>query len=355
MIKANYFDHRQSLIQSIYLDLQEGVVNVLFEGKTFPVKKARLKVAEPFEHAPCILNFSDGSHCEIHDKADQQTLFDYLHYQPSLVQRWQKQWKWALVAIIIMAAILLAAKEWGVPVLADKIAASLPTRYEQSLGTEIMKLLDNTILNPSNLSEARVNQAREAILRVMPAHARIAIHLEVRHAPKIGANAFALPGGTVVVTDDMIRLLSGKKEGELSPGQVEELAGVLAHEIGHVEGNHSMRGLVRDAMVTVIAGSLFSDFSSVVSLATAGIVNKKFSREMETEADDYAIKRMKEVNMSPVRLANALERMENQHKREHERGHEQDQDSSTGRQISQYMSSHPATADRVARFRAAAQ
>ncbi|MFZ6746272.1 M48 family metallopeptidase [Undibacterium sp. JH2W] len=351
MIKANYFDHRQSLIQSIYLDLQEGVVNVLFEGKTFPVKKARLKVAEPFEHAPCILNFSDGSHCEIHDKADQQTLLDYLNYQPSLVQRWQKQWKWALVAIVIMAAILLIAKEWGVPVLADKIAARLPTRYEQSLGTEIMKLLDNTMLNPSRLSEVRINQAKEAILRVLPAHARISIHLEVRHAPKIGANAFALPGGTIVVTDDMIRLLNGKEEGELSPEQVEELAGVLAHEIGHVEGNHGMRGLVRDAMVTVIAGSLFSDFSSVVSLATAGIVNKKFSREMETEADDYAIKRMKEVNMSPVRLANALERMEDQHKRERE----QDQNSSTGRQISQYMSSHPATADRVARFRAAAQ
>ncbi|MFZ6780898.1 M48 family metallopeptidase [Undibacterium sp. Ji83W] len=348
MIKANYFDHRQSLMQSICLDLQQDIVNVIFDGKHYPVKKNKLQVAEPFEHAPCILNFADGSHCEIHDKADQQTLLDYLDYQPSRVQRWQRQWKWALVAIIAMAAMLLAAREWGMPWLADNIAARLPGRYEQALGAEVMKLLDNSVLNRSRLSDQRIAQAKAAIERVMPEHGRIPIRLEVRDAPEIGVNAFALPGGTIVVTDAMIRMLSTNKDKGLSAEGAEELAGVLAHEIGHVEGNHGMRRLVRDAMVAVIAGSLFSDFSSVVSLASAGVVNMEFSREMETEADDYAIQRMQQAGMSPARLADALEQMEKLHKREAEH------DSSTKR-ITKYMSSHPATEDRVARFRAAAK
>lgn len=348
MIKANYFDHRQSRMQSISLDLQQDIVNVIFDGRQYPVRKHKLRVAEPFEHAPCILNFSDGSHCEIHGKADQQALLDFLNYQPGLVQRWQRQWKWALAAVIAMAALLLAAREWGVPMLADKIAARLPARYEQSLGDEVMKLLDKSVLEPSHLSYQRIDQAKEAIARVIPVHGRIPIRLEVRNAPNIGANAFALPGGTIVVTDAMIEMLSANKYRELTPEGAEELAGVLAHEIGHVEGNHGMRRLVRDAMVTVIAGSLFSDFSSVVSLASAGVVNMEFSREMETEADDYAIRRMKETGMSPARLADALERMEKMHKRE--AGKE-----SNTKRITQYMSSHPATEDRVARFRAAAR
>ncbi|BBB68766.1 peptidase M48 [Undibacterium sp. YM2] len=348
MIKANYFDHQQSRIQPIQLDLQQDIVNVIFDGKQYPVRKKRLQVSEPFEHAPCILSFSDGSHCEIHDRADQQTLLDFLDYRPSLVQRWQRQWKWALAAIIVMAALLLAAREWGVPLLADKIAARLPGKYEQALGDEVMKLLDKSVLSRSHLSDQRIAQAKEAIERVMPEHGRIPMRLEIRNAPDIGANAFALPGGTIVVTDAMIEMLSTNKDRGLSPAGAEELAGVLAHEIGHVEGNHGMRRLVRDAMVTVIAGSLFSDFSSVVSLASAGVVNMEFSREMETEADGYAIRRMKETGLSPARLADALERMEKMHKREAAQ-------ESTTKRITQYMSSHPATEDRVARFRAAAR
>jgi len=349
MIKANYFDHRLSQIQHICLDLQQDIVNVIFAGKQYPVRKSKLKLSEPFEHAPCILSFSDGSHCEVHDRADQQTLLDFLDYRPSLVQRWQKQWKWALAAIIVMAGLLLAAREWGVPVVADKIAARLPSRYEQALGAEVMKLLEKSVLSRSHLSDQRIFQAKEAIERVLPENGRIPLQLEIRNAPDIGANAFALPGGTIVVTDAMIEMLSTGKDRGLSPAGAEELAGVLAHEIGHVEGNHGMRRLVRDAMVTVIAGSLFSDFSSVVSLASAGVVNMEFSREMETEADDYAIKRMKEAGLSPARLADALERMEKMHKREAAA-----KDSATKR-ITQYMSSHPATEDRVARFRAASR
>ena len=347
MIKASYFDHRQSQLQSIYLDLQEQDFGVLANGKRYKLNKKRLKLEERFEHAPCILNFPDGSHCEIHDEADQLALLAYLDYQPSLVQRWQKKWKWALLAIIMMGVMLGAAREWGVPVVADKIASRLPLSYERALGADIMKLLDKGMLRPSKLSYAKIAQIEEIVNRLQTEQLRMPIHLEVRSAPQIGANAFALPGGTIVVTDELVDLITGRGSKELSGALAEELASVLAHEIGHVEKNHGMRRLVRDAMVTVIAGSLFSDFSSVASLASAGLVNMEFSREMETEADDYAIDSLKQADISPSRLADVLEHME---KSVRKHGEE-----SSRKHFSQYLSSHPATEDRAARFRAAAK
>lgn len=347
MILAHFFDHRQSLMQSIQLNLQPDMLEVIFEGNSYPVHKQTLRLEEPFEHAPCILNFSDGSHCEIHDAQDKQALLDYLDYRHNLVERWQKKWYWALLSIVLMIGMLAAARQWGIPIVADKIAARLPVSYERALGGDIMKLLDETMLRPSRLSDQRIAQAEEIIRRLRPASTRVPIHLEVRSGARIGANAFALPGGTVVVTDEMILLITGQSGNELTGVLAEELAAVLAHEIGHVQGNHGMRRLVRDGMVTVIAGSLFSDFSSVVTLASAGIVNREFSREMEVEADSYAIDRLRQVNISPARLADVLQQMEHVHQRAN--------GASSRSRIGQYISSHPATEDRIARFRAAAK
>jgi Zn-dependent protease with chaperone function len=294
-----------------------------------------------------VLNFADGSHCEIHDAADKQSLLTWLNHQPSQVQRWQKKWQAALLAIIALGGMLLVAYEWGVPVLADSVAARLPVSYERALGAELMTAIDRSFMEPSKLSDQKIARAEQLLRRLRPKDARVPIHLEVRYAPKIGANAFALPGGTVVVTDQLINMIVGYGGNELEGHLADELSGVLAHEIGHVQKNHAMRRLSRDAMITVIAGTLFGDFSSVVTLAPTAILNRDYSREMETEADTYAIERLTQLNISPSHLADTLEAMQKQ------RG--------AGTKIPawlratlNYSSTHPPTEERIARMRAAA-
>jgi hypothetical protein len=84
----------------------------------------------------------------------------------------------------------------------------------------------------------------------------------------MGANAFALPGGTVVVTDQLL---------ELSPDDA-ALAGVLAHEIGHVEHRHLMRQLISGTVVGVVATLLAGDTSSVMVALPAVLADLSYSR-----------------------------------------------------------------------------
>ncbi|MFZ6873141.1 M48 family metallopeptidase [Undibacterium sp. Di27W] len=349
MIQAHYFDHRQALLHKVILYFQASGISLTGEGIDRQIDKSQLQLEEAFQDAPCVLNFADGSHCEIYGQTDKQSLLAHLGYTPSLIERWQHRWQAALLAIIVMAGILFSAYKWGVPVLADRVATLVPVSYERVLGSEIINFLDQTMLKPSKLDDRTIAQAEQLLRRLRPEDAYVPIHLEVRDAPGIGPNAFALPGGTVVVTDQLITLIVGHSGNELSGFLADELSGVLAHEIGHIQNHHAMRRLARQALVTVAAGSLFGDFSSVAALAPATLIGQEYGREMETEADTYAIAALTKRNISPIHLADALEEMSHTRKRSGI-----DATPKWLRAVYGYTSSHPATDERIARFREAA-
>lgn len=350
MIQAHYFDHHQALLHKVILHFQTGGINLAGEGIDRQIDESQMQLEEPFQDAPCILNFADGSHCEIHAQADKQNLLAHLGYTPSTIERWQHRWQAALLAIIVMAGILFSGYKWGVPVLADRIATLIPVSYERALGSEIINFLDQTMLKPSKLDDRTIAQAEQLIRRLRPQDSYLPIHLEVRNAPDIGPNAFALPGGTVVVTDQLITLIVGNSGNELTNALADELSGVLAHEIGHIQNRHAVRRLMHKGLVTVAVGSLFGDFSSVAALAPAALVGQEYSREMEIEADTYAIATLAQNDISPKHLANVLENMSNSRKRSGA-----DATPKWLRAVYGYASSHPATDERIARFRKVAE
>ncbi len=156
------------------------------------------------------------------------------------------------------------------------------------------------------------------------------IDVDLRSAPGIGANAFALPGGVVVVTDDMVNLCQSQ----------DELAGILAHEFGHIEKRHTIRKVLQNAGVAVVAGVILGDVSSVVVFSSfpAVLASLNYSRAMETEADDYAVRLLSSKGIPTENLAKILERLETQ------------TGSRTNRYFS-YLSSHPDTQFRIDRVR----
>src|SRR5437764_1298137 len=78
--------------------------------------------------------------------------------------------------------------------------------------------------------------------RVLPAHPRLPIRLLVRNSEQLGANALALPDGTIVVTDWMVRLVQ-TRDNRLDDAGKDQLAAVLAHEVGHIEHRHTARAM----------------------------------------------------------------------------------------------------------------
>lgn len=350
MITANYFDGRQGLLHAVGLQVQPDGVTLSGAGirKTFSPQEFWLE--EPFRSAPCYLQFADGSHCEIHERDAQQSLLQQLAYKKSRVEQWQDQWLGALLAIALMLGLLFSAHHWGLPWLADKGAAKLPLSAERLLGAAVMNALDQGLFEPSRLSDQRIAQAEHVLRRLRPVSSRVPIRLEVRSAKALGPNAFALPGGTIVLTDQMVIHITGKDGNELTGSLADELSGVLAHEIGHVENRHAIKSLMNDSLLTVLLGSLFGDFSAVVTVAPAVLVQSEYSRKMEAEADAYAIDLLKRRGISPAHLADLFESLEQKNKHD-----KNDALPAWMQEASEYVSSHPPTPERIARFRQAAE
>ncbi|SFD79770.1 M48 family metallopeptidase [Massilia yuzhufengensis] len=289
MTAAHYFDGRSARLHVVDLSAADGAI--ILRGETtrsYPAAGTRL--AEPFEHAPSVLYFNDGTHAEVPDQAMRPVLEAALGYRKSWVVRWQEHGAAALVALALLVALIAASWHWGIPAAAERLAGQVPVAADHALGRNALSLLQRQgILQPSRLSDDRLAALQGLLQRVQPARPRIPLRLQVHHAPQLGANALAFPDGTIVLTDDMVRTVLGKNN-DLDADAAAALAGVLAHEVGHIEMRHSVRTITRSSLTAALSATLFGDFSAVAAGLPAVLGNMEYSRDMELAADDYAVR-----------------------------------------------------------------
>jgi Zn-dependent protease with chaperone function len=150
------------------------------------------------------------------------------------------------------------------------------------------------------------------------------------------ANAFAGPGGQVVLTRGLLEQASGP----------DEVAGVLAHEIGHVVRHHPTQALLRHYGISLFAGSVGGGYAQV---ADVGLMLAA-TRGAEREADAYALERMRAAGISTAGLARFFERQQGPAKVAEEKG----VGAELLAEIGSYATTHPPDAERLAAFRAGA-
>lgn len=141
-------------------------------------------------------------------------------------------------------------------------------------------------------------------------------------------NAVALPGGQVLIFDGLLQ----------DAKSADEVAGVLAHEVGHVRKRHVMTALLRQFGLSILA----SGFNSGFAENAFGLASLGYSREAEREADEYARARMKTADISPLGSAGFFERMARQSGDKAE-----DRPAVVG-----WMASHPSSGERAKAYRA---
>lgn len=241
----------------------------------------------------------------------------------------------AVASVVLSVALLVGGYKYGLPAAANHVAAKIPIETEQTLGKQALVWLDdNDWFQASELDQDTQDRIRwefEDLYDDLP----FAKHyqLEFRESEYIGANAFAMPGGTIVITDDMVNLAESD----------DEVLAILAHEIGHVELRHVMRHVLQDSAVAVAAATITGD-AATLSVAVAGLpsvmAQAEYSRDFETEADDYAFQLLREHGMSAEAFATMMERIEG------------DCECEPG--ALDFLSTHPVTEERIERARAAA-
>ncbi|HHK75099.1 MAG TPA: M48 family metallopeptidase, partial [Rhizobiales bacterium] len=141
-------------------------------------------------------------------------------------------------------------------------------------------------------------------------------------------NAFATPGENIVISNKLIQFVK-------SP---DEVAGVLAHEMGHGIENHPEAGLIRSlgisAAMSIILGGSSNNIASLGSL----LLQMSYSRDAEREADRHALEILRDSAIDAQPLADFFRRME---KRTGVKG------SQFARKALSLMGSHPAVQERV--------
>ena len=206
-----------------------------------------------------------------------------------------------LMFFLVAAVIgVIAIWRFGLPALVSLAIALTPAPLVEAMDRGTLQTLDLSMAEPSQLDEAdrvRAEAIFNHLLDHLPpdeAHERT-FDLEFRDLPGMGPNALALPGGTVVLTDALVQ--------EFPDDDV--IAGVLAHEIGHIVGDHGITQLYRSLGVFVLVSLIAGDTGPILEdmLLEGGVLlSLSYSREHEREADAYAMRLADRAGYDPAGL-----------------------------------------------------
>ena len=323
-VQALYFDGVTSRRHEVMLTVEDGVARLAGDiGRTCAL--AELRVSEASRHGPRVVTFPDGAHLEIEDKAAFAQLLASTGHRETVMARLQQSWRATLLAAAGMAVVLLLLWRYVLPLAADVVAQSVPASVEKSLGHSALEALDRRLLAPSTLAKVEQERISMQFAQLVATRDGAPGYRLLFRKSRIGPNALALPSGQIVLTDELVRLLGDDSEA---------LMGVLAHELGHLHRRHLVRRLIQGAATGAATMALFGDASGLVAGLPALLLDLKYSRDAELEADDYAAALMKANGLDANRLALALQRLAG------------DESHSAP-----YLSSHPATTERIARLR----
>lgn len=213
---------------------------------------------------------------------------------------------WALAAVAAVGVQVFVL----IPLLADNLAGFIPPEGERALGEatfgQIRAALDDTGLNPVEICEAPEGVAAlDALVKRLSGFRDFRQDVTVSVLDHEMINAFALPGGFVVIFRGLIDAATGP----------DEVAAVLAHEIGHVVSRDPTRHALRSAGSIGVLGLLFGDFAggAAVLFLTERLISAQYSQAAETDADSFAHEVMMDARVRPGALGDMFETMRAKH------------------------------------------
>lgn len=244
------------------------------------------------------LMFDDGTLFETQDHAgfaalDRGTRGARLHalerFGPHLI---------AFTAACLVAAYLLW--RYGLDIIAALAVAATPQVIVEQIDIGMLQTIDFVMAEDSMLSteeKVRAQSIYAQVLAALPENERNARNLELlfRAIPAVGPNAFALPGGTMVMTDELIREFPDE----------DVIAGILGHEIGHVVEDHGLHRLYRSLGGYVLIALLVGDTGPMLEdilLEGNALLSLSHSRAQESAADEFGLTLSHRAGFDPAGL-----------------------------------------------------
>lgn len=329
-LRGNYFDGKTSQAYPVTAILDKMAIAI--KGKEIDISDISLDACEippGLGRTRRSIIFPDGARLETDDLAGIRSVEKDFGKNSGMhiVNLLESSWRLvaACFAGLIFSTWLFIT--YGIPFIADKAAASIPFMVTEKISNHTLEVLDEHFFKESTLDEEVAESLREAFKALVAGKDdAFKFRLEFRSGKgMVGANAFALPSGTILMTDELVEL-SEKRE---------ELLGILYHEITHVEKRHGMRSVLQNAGVFLLVSALVGDIASITSVASTFptmLAQTGYLREFEREADREAGLYMIEQGWGTKPLEEMLLRITKAH---------------SDIQGSSLLSTHPDTTERI--------
>lgn len=340
-IEGYWYDGKRSArVAATCLVRDDGTTEVRRQddgSALYRAKRFRARLSPRLANTPRHISFPSGKMLETEDFANlavvekRFTATSWLSHLHSLESRK----RYIALCLLLLIAFILGAWRFGIPFAAKFIAWKLPVSAYRLADKQTLAALDKTILAPSQLEPAVERRLRDHFAPIIDSHADWPLRILFRKGGQnIAANAFALPHGTIIFTDEMVALAHHD----------DELVTILAHEIGHVVKRHGMRTMIQDSLLAFLLFTIAGDAAGTSELflgLPVLLTQMAYSREFEREADRYALTYLESNHIAPNHFANLLGRI--QAKLEAEK-----KDSGSG--VLKYFSTHPDMDARIKMF-----
>jgi Zn-dependent protease with chaperone function len=315
--RAEWFDGRSSRARGVHVALEPGprgpslVLQPLDGGDRLVLAHDEVEWPEAWSARrmprKVMVDLGPRGSLQVDDVAGWHAATQDAGRSAPLAQRMQTRWTVLLAVFLAAIAAIGAFYRWGTPWAATQLTRQVPLEWETGLSERALRDLDASWLKPS-----KVPPERQAALRARFDALAAQVGPELRrypgYAPRLslqfrsgmGPNAFALPGGSIVMTDDMVAAAAKQNLPD------DALVGVLAHEIGHVMHRHTTRMIVEQGVLNVGLGLALGDVSTVVSMAGSALTGLAYRRSHETEADCFAAALMRRAGLPVAPMADLL-------------------------------------------------
>mgnify|MGYP001184902121 CR=1 FL=1 len=334
MIKATFYDGQTSRGTAVWIHLDSpDKLRITGLERDLTYALSAVQITSRVGNTLRRLALPGGAMCETpeNDAVDVMLRQRGRSRWQALVYTLESRWGYVLLVFLVTLSGVWGLVEYGLPALAKRVAYAFPASADSTLGRDGLRLLDNGLFSPSTLEEEQQERLRvifdSMTKQLNDGHA---FRLEFRKSDRLGPNAIALPSGIIVVTDSLVSLAKNQNE----------LIGVLAHEIGHVQYRHALRTLLQNSAAALLMASLTGDITSLTALSAALptlLVEAKYSRAFETEADRFALQYLRDHDIQPAYFADMLGRLEEAATHQGE--------------VHSYLASHPVTSERIRMFR----
>lgn len=304
-IQGTAFPPRSSVRYEAELDVSQGnFLRLRVDGDIISCQQQDVEISVPVGNLPIRFAFPDGwvfvveRSAEVSAWLKRNSKSGFVDKIESNVMAW-------LVAVVVCLGVVLGGYFYALPWVSEKVAQSLPDSVSVSLGNKILETFDNN-WQASELPLEQQQAIRQRVTQHLQQLDPLPYPVEIIfRSSDIGANAFALPGGKVILLDQLVELAANEQQ----------LDSIILHEIGHVHHRHMMEKLVHSSILSVGVALLTGESSGIVdNLAGVGVffLSNGHSRQAESEADHFAKQAMVKIYGSSEPMAEMFELFQQQ-------------------------------------------